>query len=117
MADVPREFWKVLQASPQGKHCQTCGAPLVWNPYLRQWEDEGLFTSRHYCPDEAIQALIPDVHGCLHCGHIVLVYADGRRLGQDLLPHQCNRKPARPKQIRRKQPATKQRAHRGAVDI
>ena len=116
MVAIPTEYWKVLMPPPRLRQCRICGGLLEWNPILLEWSNhvEG---NRHYCPDEAIQALIPDVHECLQCQRVVLVYQDGRRLGQDLTAHQCKRRPAKKRRVKPTPRKQSKRCHRGAVDI
>jgi hypothetical protein len=106
---IPKHIIAAINSPPLLKKCRICGALLEWNPYKSEWADR-ISGGRHYCPPEAIRALVPDVHECI-CGHVVLVYMDGTRTNQNLTPHLCNRKPPRRKQRKKTRPG------KGAVAI
>jgi len=110
---IPPNIIQDINSPPILRRCIICGAELEWNPVHQEWANHA-GGNRHYCSDEAIQALIPDVHECINCGCVVLVFRDGRRLNQDLRPHQCKPRKRRVKQSPRKKPTQR---HRGAVEI
>ena len=115
--ELPFGLLEYVNAPPNLRPCSICGAPLEWNPVYQEWADyEG--GNRHYCTPEFIATLLPDVHECLHCGEVVLVYQDGRRLNADKTPHECKPQPRKPQpKATQPRPTPRKAAYKGPVEI
>ena len=70
------------------RYCPVCGESMVWNVYLRRWEDAER-PCKHMC-ELPSRMLTGSIMECL-CGNVVVVYSDGKRLNErGRTPHRCN---------------------------